>query len=253
MDAGDPNILDVDGSRSDIGLFGGPYGQIYTYHDLAPKPPRNLTASVQGKAVTLKWNKNTEADLFRYRVYRDSVPNFIYDTTKIIGATADTFFVDMLGKKHEPNKHYYNLTAIDSAINQSAASEEVQVTVTGMAEVPPIVVEEYKLLQNYPNPFNPSTTIPYRLKSPAYVKVMVYNVLGELVRVLVNHHQSAGYYELDFTPNSKETTKGREAIREFETFYYGDIVSGIYLYRIEVIGEGNIPVFSDMKKMMMVK
>ena len=64
IDAGDPNILDVDGSRSDIGLFGGPYGQIYTYHDLAPKPPRNLTASVQGKAVTLKWNKNTEADPF---------------------------------------------------------------------------------------------------------------------------------------------------------------------------------------------
>jgi hypothetical protein len=253
IDAGDPNILDVDGSRSDIGLFGGPYGQIYTYHDLAPKPPRNLTAFVQGKAVTLKWNKNTEADLFRYRVYRDTVPNFIYDTTKIIGVTADTFFVDMLGKKQEANNYYYKLTAIDSAINQSAASEEVQVTVTGMAEVPPIVVEEYKLLQNYPNPFNPSTTIPYRLKSPGYVKIMVYNVLGELVRVLVNHHQSAGYYELDFTPNSKETTKGREAIREFETFYYGDIVSGIYLYRIEVIGEGNIPVFTDMKKMMMVK
>ncbi len=137
IDKGDPSILDVDGSRSDIGLFGGPYGQIYTYHDLAPKPPRNLTASVQGKAVTLKWNKNTEADFFRYRVYRDTVPNFIYDTTKIIGVTADTFFVDMLGKKQEPNKYYYKLTAIDSAIHQSAASEEVQVTITGMAEVPP--------------------------------------------------------------------------------------------------------------------
>ncbi len=253
IDKGDPNILDIDGTRSDIGMFGGPLGQVYTYHDLAPKPPRNLTASVQGKAVTLKWNKNTEADLFRYRVYRDTVPNFIYDTTKIIGVTADTFFVDMLGKKQEPNKYYYKLTAIDSAVNQSAASEEVQVTITGMAETPPIVVEEYKLLQNYPNPFNPNTTIPYRLKSPGYVKVMVYNILGELVRVLVNHHQSAGYYEIDFTPNSKEITKGREAIREFETFYYGDIVSGIYLYRIEVIGEGSIPVFTDMKKMILIR
>ncbi len=27
IDAGDPNILDLDGSRSDIGLFGGPYGE----------------------------------------------------------------------------------------------------------------------------------------------------------------------------------------------------------------------------------
>ena len=253
IDAGDPNILDIDGSRSDIGMFGGPLGQVYTYHDLAPKPPRNLTASVQGKVVTLKWNKNTEADLFRYRVYRDTVPNFIYDTTKIITVTADTFFVDILGDEETPNHYYYKITAIDSAINQSAASEEVQVTLTGMPEMPPIVVEEYKLLQNYPNPFNPSTTIPYRLKSPAYVKIMVYNILGELVRVFVNHYQSAGYYEVDFSPNSKEKTKGTEAIKEFETGYYGDIVSGIYLYRIEVIGEGNIPVFSDMKKMMMVK
>ena len=122
---------------------------------------------------------------------------------KIIGVTSDTLFVDMLGKKQEPNKYYYKLTAIDSAINQSAASEEVHVTITGMPEAPPIVVEEYKLMQNYPNRFNPSTTIPYRLKSPAYVKIMVYNVLGELVRVLINHHQSAGYYEVDFTPSIK--------------------------------------------------
>ncbi|MFC2103362.1 hypothetical protein ACFLSS_02920 [Bacteroidota bacterium] len=34
IDAGDPNILDVDGSRSDIGVFGGPGGEMYTYQDL---------------------------------------------------------------------------------------------------------------------------------------------------------------------------------------------------------------------------
>ncbi|MFO7526247.1 MAG: right-handed parallel beta-helix repeat-containing protein, partial [Ignavibacteriaceae bacterium] len=39
IDAGDPDILDKDGSRSDIGLYGGPYGWTYTYMDLAPRPP----------------------------------------------------------------------------------------------------------------------------------------------------------------------------------------------------------------------
>ena len=29
--------------------------------------------------------------------------------------------------------------------------------------------------------------------------------------------------------------------------------SGIYLYRMEVIGEGNIPVYTEMKKMVLVK
>jgi len=34
---------------------------------------------------------------------------------------------------------------------------------------------------------------------------------------------------------------------------YGSLASGIYLYRIEVIGGGKIPVYSEMKKMMLLK
>jgi hypothetical protein len=251
IDKGDPAILDVDGSRSDIGMFGGPLGQKYTYQDLAPKPPRNLTASMDSGLVHLKWNKNTEADLFRYRVYRDTVPDFIYDTTKIIAVISDTIFYDDPPQKFISGNYYYKITAIDSAYHQSSASEEVHINITGIPEAPPIVVEHYNLLQNYPNPFNPGTTIPYRLKAPGYVKVMVYNLLGEQVKVLVNKHQSAGYYEVLFHPTETERQSSEGKI-EFETGY-GDIVSGIYLYRIEVIGEGNIPVFTDMKKMMLVK
>jgi len=251
IDAGDPNILDVDGSRSDIGMFGGPLGQVYTYLDLAPKPPRNLTASMDSGLVQLKWNKNTEADLFRYRVYRDTVPDFVYDTTKIIAVLSDTIFYDDPPQKFISGNYYYKITAIDSAYHQSPASEEAHINITGIPEAPPIVVEHYNLLQNYPNPFNPSTTIPYRLKAPGYVKVMVYNLLGEQVKVLVNKYQSAGYYEVLFHPTATERQSAEGKI-EFETGY-GDIVSGIYLYRIEVIGEGNIPVFTDMKKMMLVK
>ncbi|QQS35592.1 MAG: right-handed parallel beta-helix repeat-containing protein [Ignavibacteriales bacterium] len=252
IDKGNPNILDVDGSRSDIGIFGGPLGQKYTYMDLAPKPPRNLTASLDSGLVHLKWNKNTEADLFRYRVYRDTVPDFIYDPTKLIAVVADTFYYDDVPDRINSGNYYYKLTAIDTAVNQSAASEEVHVTITGIPEAPPVVVEHFRLLQNYPNPFNPSTTIPYRLKEGGYVKVMVYDIKGELVRVLVNQYQSAGYYEVEFSPNKTERKKA-EGYVEFETGYYGNVASGIYLYRIEVIGEGQIPTFSDMKKMILLK
>jgi hypothetical protein len=251
IDKGDPAIFDVDGSRSDIGLFGGPLGESYTYQDLAPKPPRNLTASMDSGLVHLKWNKNTETDLFRYRVYRDTVPDFVYDTTKIIAVISDTTFYDDPPQKFISGNYYYKITAIDSAYHQSPASEEAHINITGIPEAPPIVVEHYSLLQNYPNPFNPSTTIPYRLKAPGYVKVMVYNLLGEQVKVLVIKYQSAGYYEVLFHPTTTERQSAEGKI-EFETGY-GDIVSGIYLYRIEVIGEGNIPVFTDMKKMMMIK
>jgi hypothetical protein len=170
----------------------------------------------------------------------------------MIGETTDTTFIDILPEPNTSKNYYYKITAFDNQGNQSAASEEVKVIVTGLGEIPPQVVEEYKLLNNYPNPFNPSTVIPYRLKESGYIKIMVYNILGELVRVLVNQWQERGYYEAEFRPTGSER-KSAEGFIEFETGYYGDIVSGIYLYRIEVIGEGNIPRFSDMGKMMLVK
>lgn len=96
IDTGDPTILDRDGSRSDIGLYGGPYGWTYTYQDLAPRPPHNVTAVIEEGFVKLTWNKNTEADFSHYRIYRDTVTILIYDSTKMIAETPDTVFYDNL-------------------------------------------------------------------------------------------------------------------------------------------------------------
>ena len=89
---------------------------------------------------------------------------------------------------------YYKLTAEDKQGNVSEPSEEKVITYTS-AEEKYEAVESYQLFQNYPNPFNPSTTISYRLKERGYVKLMVYDIKGELVRVLVNKEQESGYYE----------------------------------------------------------
>lgn len=74
---------------------------------------------------------------------------------------------------------------------------------------------------------------------------MVYDIKGELVTVLVNQEQEQGYYEVEFNINvgSPQSSVGK----------LDNIASGIYLYRIEVIGEGNIPVYMEMKKMLMIK
>lgn len=252
IDTGDPTILDRDGSRSDIGPFGGPYGEKYTYRDLAPKPPSNVSAVYENKAVNIKWNRNTEADFSHYGIYRDTVPNFIYDTTKIVGVTIDTLFIDNLPINLAAKNYYYLITAFDSTNHQSAPSEELLVVITGMNEVPPKVVEEYKLLNNYPNPFNASTKIPYRLKEPGYVKLYIYDMKGELVKVLVNEWQNKGYYEVEFSPNENERKRGETGI-EYWTGYNDDIASGRYIYQIIVIGEGNIPVFGSMGKMILLK
>jgi hypothetical protein len=252
IDAGDPTILDRDGSRSDIGLYGGPYGWTYTYEDLAPRPPHNVTAAIEEGLVKLTWNKNTEADFSHYRIYRDTVTIVIYDSTKMIAETPDTFYYDQLPPVNYETRYYYVITAFDNQGNQSYPSEEIVVLVTGLGEHPPKGYDGYRLLANYPNPFNPSTKIPYRLKERGHVRLSIYDLKGELVRNIVNEWQERGYYEVIFQPNAEDKSK----ITKFEVMMgktYSHLSSGMYIYSIQVIDERNIPVFTDSEKMILLK
>ncbi len=58
------------------------------------------------------------------------------------------------------------------------------------------VPTEFVLQQNYPNPFNPSTTFRYALAEPGQVSLMIYNMLGQLVRTVIDEHHAEGYYEI---------------------------------------------------------
>jgi hypothetical protein len=70
-------------------------------------------------------------------------------------------------------------------------SMDVASAVTDMADgnTPPVLL----LGQNYPNPFNPSTWIPFFLPEDGVATLTVYNVRGQLVRVLRNkwYHKGA--------------------------------------------------------------
>lgn len=241
IDKGNPLILDKDGTRSDIGMYGGPLGEIYNYKDLAPKPPRNISAVVDSNNTKIRWNRNTETDTAFYKVYRDTVQNFTIDSTKLVALPTDTFYIHTTFKEVE-KYYYYKITCVDKQGNESDPSEEIVVRITSINEYP-LTISDYRLYQNYPNPFNPRTTIGYKLKDGGYVKLMVYDIKGELVSVLVNQEQDSGYYEVEFDASNIQLQVSR--IR--------NIASGIYLYRIEVIGEGNIPVYNEMRKMLLIK
>lgn len=74
----------------------------------------------------------------------------------------------------------------------------------------------YSLSQNYPNPFNPSTTIRFDLSRAGKIKLAVYNLAGELVRLLANGDFAAGAHRVEFNASS--------------------LASGIYFYRLESEG-----------------
>ncbi len=62
------------------------------------------------------------------------------------------------------------------------------------------------LAQNYPNPFNPTTTIRYGIPRRSFVRLSVYNALGELSAESAQGLMDAGYHE--WTMDAKALPSG---------------------------------------------
>ncbi len=237
IDAGDPNIFDVGGSRSDVGLYGGPYGESYSYKDLAPKKPKITLVKKQNGEVKLNWRGGTEADFNSFSLYRSRDPQFIPNDNNKIFTGIDTLFTDSL---QDPTDSYsYKLTAKDNQGNVSKL-DSVTVVLTGISdnEGSP-TPERIYLYQNYPNPFNPSTKIKFSLTEESEVILRVYDVNGELVTMLQNGWLPAGEYEREFSPKTIGILK--------------DIASGVYFYNLLVRDKNLTPLFVKTEKMMFIK
>ena len=99
------------------------------------------------------------------------------------------------------------------------------------------IPDDFMLKQNYPNPFNPSTTIEFSLPVSSNVKLTVYNILGEVVNVLIDNNLSAGTHSVNWNSTNKAGSK---------------MVSGVYFFELKAHGN-NGKEFSDMKKMILLK
>ena len=93
---------------------------------------------------------------------------------------------------------------------------------SGIAENPEIPTT-FAVAQNFPNPFNPTTAIKYQLPKSCRVRLVIYNLLGQKVRTLVNTRREAGYYQ---------------AVWDGRNDFGNQVSSGVYIYRFE--GEGFI-------------
>ncbi len=88
--------------------------------------------------------------------------------------------------------------------------------VTSIDRDPTEIPDGFTLSQNYPNPFNPQTNIEFEIKDAGLATLKVYDVLGREVATLVDEHLVAGKYTA--------------------TFNVTDLMSGTYIYRLDVAG-----------------
>jgi len=200
------------------------WGRIDAYsviQSIIPVELSSFTANVNNDGnVILNWNTATELNNQMFEIERKSID----------GQYATIGFVNGYGTTTEPQEYsffdntvgtgtyFYRLKQIDFG-GQYEYSDEIEVEVNG-----PLA---FALEQNYPNPFNPSTNIKYSVPENGFVKLSIYNLVGEEVSVLVNQEVDAGFYEVSFNA--------------------ANLPSGAYFYRLQASS------FVETKKMVLMK
>jgi hypothetical protein len=145
----------------------------------------------------------------------------------------------------EPGKGYWVKVAGSGSLHLSSesadgknsgadASNRVRIEPGGEMPPPPPgetpagdLPGEFSLGQNYPNPFNPVTEIRYALPEEGHVKLEVFNMLGERVRVLADGMEAAGWNTVRFDG--------------------AGLPSGVYTCRLEANG------FTQARRMLLVR
>jgi hypothetical protein len=139
----------------------------------------------------------------------------------ILRAVYDYYFV-VNDKSYGVHNAKYTFAILQKALGKLTGAEIVTNTVP----------QTYALEQNYPNPFNPSTTIQFSVPTGSDVKLVVYNSIGEVVKVLADDNYAPGTYKTNWDGTNAKGTH---------------VASGLYFYRLATKD------FVSTKKMIVLK
>ncbi len=205
-------------------LFVGTEDGIFRSNSTLPVELTSFTAAVNKNRIKLNWQTSTEVNNYGFDIERsENIPDNL--EWEKIG------FIPGNGNSNSPKDYTY----VD--VNPVGGSEFLyrlkQIDNDGQFEYSDIVEAElvpteFALYQNYPNPFNPNTKIRYSLKdNTQFVSLVVYDVLGNEIKTLVNEEKPAGTYEL--------------------TWSAANLPSGVYFYRLQA---GS---YTETRKMSLLK
>jgi Leucine-rich repeat (LRR) protein len=178
---------------------------------IPPAAPKNLSGVPGDSSVTLTWHSVSDTGLIYYRVYMDTMANPL----SVIDSTSDYADTSLTISGLRDNSTYFcRVTAVDNHNNESAFSNEIQVTLepSNIGDDGMAIPKQFKLEQNHPNPFNPQTTIGFVLPRASHVRLELFDLLGRKVAVWLDEFRKAGHHSITVNSN--------------------DLSSGVYLYRL---------------------
>lgn len=196
------------------------YVDNYRFSDTpVPVELTSFTANANSGYVHLNWTTATETNNHMFEIQRQAADGEFFS----VG------FVNGQGTTTEPQEYSY----IDRTVTTGTYSYRLkQIDYDGRFSYSPtvevdVLPTQFVLEQNYPNPFNPTTNIKFGVPESGFVKLVVYNIVGEEVAVLVNGNIEAGVYDI--------------------TFDARNLPSGAYFYKLQ--SEKSV----EVKKMLLTK
>ena len=180
----------------------------------------SFNASYSEGKVNLVWTTSSETNCYGFEVQRRG-ENFSYEKIGFVngnGTTNNGHTYNYIDQNLSESKYFYRLKELTHDGDYQYSNEI-------MIDIPEL--SSFELQQNYPNPFNPSTNIAIRMPYKTYIKLAVYNMLGELVVEVADGEFDSGTHVFKFNADG--------------------LTSGIYFYRLESEN------FADTKKMILLR
>ncbi|GEM_PF-4747732 len=183
----------------------------------------SFTARVlENKIVELSWCTATEVNNYGFEIERRVQGSNDWQSIGFLqgyGTSNVPHDYTYFDKAVSYSRYKYRLKQIDRDGSFTYGSQ-IEVSVG-------IPLNGFVLLQNFPNPFNPKTEIVFSMPEKTFVRLLVYNALGQLVTTLADQEMEVGTHSVVLNADNWS--------------------SGVYYYRLET------PNFVQIKKLLFVK
>jgi len=191
----------------------------------APKAPLIApSASITVSSFVASWSDSHGAEGYYLEVATDSsFNNFLEGFNPKDVGNVTSYAIKGL---RAGMTYFYRVRAYNIAGTGEASSTQIAQTL----DIP----RAFSISQNYPNPFNLSTVLRYEIPLKSLVTLAIYNVMGQVVRKVVEANQDPGYYQVVFEATG--------------------LPSGVYFCRLEAALDGiGSRTFTDIKKMILMR
>lgn len=197
------------------------------------------------EGVGLRWITQTEQSNLGWNIFRSEERDgkYVKINGRLVKGAGDSItpkhynYVDT--EAVYGHTYYYYIEAVDFQGNRER-SPILKVVVGKTIKrtlLTPLIPHKTALLPNFPNPFNPETWLPFQLAQDTDVEIRIYDISGQMVKVLDLGYRKSGFY---FDRNTSAYWDGRDSFGE-------KVTSGIYFYHLEA---GS---FRAIRKMVLLK